>query len=68
MNIKCQENILSILKIKVQRSLIFKTIRFSRDLSESTTHIYVALLGVEKQCQFSETALQYNTVCTHGYS
>jgi hypothetical protein len=59
MNIKCQENIISILKIKVQRSLIFLSsqseyIKFSRDESESTTQIWVALLWVHKQYyQFS---------------
>ena len=56
MNMKCQQNIISILKVKVKRSLIFKSrqseslIKFSLDQSESTTQIWVGQLEVDNKC------------------
>jgi hypothetical protein len=43
------------------------SIQFSRDQSELTTQIWVALLGVDKQYhEFSQTVLQHSTVCTQA--
>ncbi len=56
MNMKCQQNIISILKVKVKWSLIFKSrqseslIKFSLDQLESTTQIWVAQLEVDNKC------------------
>jgi hypothetical protein len=66
MNIKSQENIISILKIKVQRSSIFissqsKYIKFNLDQSESSTQIWDQAMPVI----FKQTLLHHIIQSVH---